>query len=140
MWAKLSGTVSVGTRTKLKGAHVTSPSTRDHPRKSLAFRLTGLCLGLAGVIATNVLAAHKAQIEVAFLTAVVCWFFGYDFWEYRHQPRFRAGVIASLTLHGVVLAAVWPLLPLHLLWVLGIACVERFAVMLVCFKFMEREN
>jgi hypothetical protein len=67
-------------------------------------------------------------------------FFGYDFWEYRHRPRFRAGVLASIALHGVVLAAAWPLLPMHLLWVLGIGCVERFGVMLVCFKFMEREN
>ncbi|MCU1292751.1 MAG: hypothetical protein JWP08_1601 [Bryobacterales bacterium] len=63
-------------------------------RKSLALRLTGLCLGIAGLIATNSLPAYKAQVEVAFLTALVCWFFGYDFWDYRNQPRFRAGVIA----------------------------------------------
>lgn len=132
--------VSVGIMTKLKGEHVTSPSAVDRPRKSLALRVTGLCLGLAGVIATNVLATHKAQVEVLFLTVVVFWFFGYDFWEYRYQPRFRASAIASLTLHVVVMAAIWPLLPMHLLWVLGIACVERFAVMLVGFKFMEREN
>ena len=119
---------------------MTSPNAGDRSRKSLALRVTGLCLGLAGVIATNALAAHKTQVEVAFLTALMCWFFGYDFWEYRNQPRFRGGVIASLTLHAVVLAAVWPLLPMHLLWVLGIACVERFAVMLVCFKFMERQS
>ena len=119
---------------------MTFPNTGDRPRKSIALRLTGLGLGLAGVIAMNVLASHQAQIEVAFLTAAVCWFFGYDFWEYRYQPGFRAGLIASLVLHGVVLAAVWRLLPMHLLWVLGIACVERFALMLLFFKFMEREN
>ena len=119
---------------------MTSPNAVDRPRKSLALRITGLCLGLAGVIATNVLAAHKAQVEVLFLTTVVFWFFGYDFWEYRYQRRFLAGVIASLTLHTLVMAAVWPLLPMHLLWILGIACVERFAVMLVGFKFMEGEN
>jgi hypothetical protein len=119
---------------------VKSPNTEDRPRKSIALRLTGLCLGLAGVVATNVLAVYKVQVEVLFLTAVMFWFFGYDFWGYRYEPRFRASVIASLTLHAVVLAAIWPLLPIHLLWVLGIACVERFAVMLVGFKFMEREN
>jgi hypothetical protein len=119
---------------------VTSPNRGDRPRKSIALRLTGLTLGVVGVIATNVLGAKRAQIEVAFLTAAVCWFFAYDFWEYRYESRFRAGVIASLVLHGVVLAAVWPLLPMHLLWVFGIACVERFALMLICFKFMEGEN
>ena len=119
---------------------MTSPNAVDRPRKSIGLRITGLCLGLAGVIATNVFATHKAQVEILFLTAVVFWFFGYDFWKYRHQPRFRASAIASLTLHVVVTAAIWPLLPMHLLWVLGIACVERFAVMLVGLKFMEGEN
>jgi hypothetical protein len=117
-----------------------SPNAGDSQPKSLSLRLTGLCLGLAGLIAINTLVAHKAQVEIVFLTALVCWFFGYDFWNYRNHPRFRVGVIASVVLHTVVLAAVWPLLPIHLLWVLGIACVERFAVMLVCFKFMERES
>jgi hypothetical protein len=94
LWARLSGTLSVGTRTRLKGTPVMSPNTGDCQRKSLALRLTGLCLGIAGLIATNSLPAYKAQVEVAFLTALVCWFFGYDFWDYRNQPRFRAGVIA----------------------------------------------
>ena len=119
---------------------MTSPNAGDRPPKSIALRITGLCAGLVGVIGTNVLASHKAQVEVLFLTGVVFWFFGYDFWEYRYKPRFRASAIASLTLHVVLTAAIWPLLPIHLLWVLGIACVERFAVMLVGFKFVEREN
>ena len=115
-------------------------NTRDGQRKSLAPRFTGLCLGIAGLMATNGFPAQKAQVEVAFLTALVCWFFVYDFWTYRNQARFRLGVIASLTLHTLILAAVWMLMPMHLLWVLGVACVERFAIMIVCFKLLERKG
>jgi hypothetical protein len=140
LWAKLSGTVLAGTKGKLTEVPVKSLRNGNRPPKSLALRLTGLCLGLAGLIAVNALPAYKAQVEMAFLTILICWFFVYDFWDLRNEAGFRSGVFASAALHAVVLIAVWKLLPMHLLLVLGIACVERFAVMLICFKSMEREN
>jgi hypothetical protein len=93
-------------------------------------------LGLAGLFATNLFPSHRAHLELIFITVLICWFFLYDFWDFRYQPGFLAGVIASSSLHLIVLFAVWPLLPIHLILVLGIACIERFALMLVCFKLI----
>src|SRR4051794_34973931 len=107
----LSRMASVGTRTNWKEAHVTSLDMSDHRQKSHTLRIIGLCLGIAGVVAMNMLAPYRVQVEVTFLTVLVCWFFGYDFWQYRNHPHFFGTMIVSLIVHTVVIAALWPLLP-----------------------------